>query len=62
MSDRIIKTRRLRLEPLAPCHGPALESFARLWDVARYTATIPHPAAARPMPRTLRLIDAMVGN
>ncbi|MGY8997155.1 MAG: GNAT family N-acetyltransferase [Alphaproteobacteria bacterium] len=43
MSDRIIKTRRLRLEPLAPCHGPALESFARLWDVARYTATIPHP-------------------
>lgn len=43
MPDMIITTRRLRLEPLAPCHGPALESFARLWEVARYTASIPHP-------------------
>lgn len=43
MSDQIVMTRRMRLEPLAPRHGPELESFARLWEVARYTATIPHP-------------------
>ena len=43
MSELIVTTRRLRLEPFAHRHGPELESFARLWEVARYTATIPHP-------------------
>jgi RimJ/RimL family protein N-acetyltransferase len=43
MSDMIITTKRLRLEPLAPRHGAGLEDFARLWEVARFTATIPHP-------------------
>jgi len=38
-----IVTPRLRLEPLEPRHGPAIERYARLWEVARYTAEVPHP-------------------
>ncbi|MDA1071709.1 MAG: GNAT family N-acetyltransferase [Proteobacteria bacterium] len=36
-------TRRLRLEPLEPRHGRDVEAYARLWEVARYTAEVPHP-------------------
>lgn len=43
MSELIVTTRRLRLEPFAYRHGPELETFVRLWEVARYTATFPHP-------------------
>lgn len=39
----VIETPRLRLEPLVLCHARELEAFARLWQVARYTALIPHP-------------------
>ncbi len=38
-----VETERLRLEPLVPDHALRLDRFARLWDVARYTANIPHP-------------------
>lgn len=42
-TDLVIATERLRLEPLEPRHGAAVESYARLWEVARYTAEVPHP-------------------
>ena len=38
-----IATARLVLEPLAPRHAAGLDRFARLWEVARFTAHIPHP-------------------
>ncbi len=38
-----ITTARLRLVPIAPEHGAAVEAIARLWEVARYTSDIPHP-------------------
>ena len=38
-----IATTRLVLEPLGPDHARGLDRFARLWEVARYTASIPHP-------------------
>jgi RimJ/RimL family protein N-acetyltransferase len=38
-----ILTPRLRLELLEPRHGAAIERYARLWEVARYTAEVPHP-------------------
>lgn len=38
-----IATPRLRLVPIRPDHGPALEAFVRLWEVARHTSDIPHP-------------------
>ena len=41
--ERTIATERLLLEPLVPAHALALTRFARLWEVARYTASIPHP-------------------
>tara|TARA_B100000676_G_scaffold294661_2_gene332855 strand:+ start:524 stop:1075 length:552 start_codon:yes stop_codon:yes gene_type:complete len=41
-----IRTERLLLEPLVPAHALALTRFARLWEVARYTANIPHPYPA----------------
>lgn len=43
MTIPILTTRRLRLEPLEPRHGRAVEAYARLWEVARYTAEVPHP-------------------
>lgn len=39
----VIVTPRLRLEPLEPRHAREIENFARLWEVARYTAEVPHP-------------------
>ena len=44
--EQTIATERLLLEPLVPAHAPALTRFAKLWDVARYTASIPHPYPA----------------
>jgi RimJ/RimL family protein N-acetyltransferase len=41
-----METQRLRLEPLAPVHARELEAFARLREVARYTAEVPHPYPA----------------
>ena len=43
MTIPTLTTRRLRLEPLEPRHGRAVEAYARLWEVARYTAEVPHP-------------------
>ncbi len=40
---RSITTERLILEPLALAHARSLTRFARLWEVARFTANIPHP-------------------
>jgi len=45
-APQTITTKRLLLEPLAPAHAVALTRFARLWEVARYTANIPHPYPA----------------
>jgi len=42
-APQTITTERLVLEPLVPAHALALNRFARLWEVARYTANIPHP-------------------
>jgi len=42
LTDPIL-TPRLRLEPMEPRHGPAIERYARLPEVARYTAEVPHP-------------------
>ena len=44
---RPVATERLRLEPLVLGHARALDRFARLWEVARYTAHIPHPYPPR---------------
>jgi len=38
-----IATARLCLELLEPRHGRAVEAYARLREVARYTAEVPHP-------------------
>jgi RimJ/RimL family protein N-acetyltransferase len=38
-----LATARLVLEPLGPDHARGLDRFARLWEVARYTLSIPHP-------------------
>jgi len=43
MTIATLTTDRLRLEPLEPRHGRAVEAYARLWEVARYTAEVPHP-------------------
>ena len=43
MSIPTLITKRLRLEPLEPRHGRVVEAYARLWEVARYTAEVPHP-------------------
>ena len=43
LREAIIATPSLRLVPIRPDHGPAVEAFARLWEVARYTSEIPHP-------------------
>ncbi len=42
-TPRDIKTKRLTLEPLTQAHARSLTRFARLWEVARFTANIPHP-------------------
>lgn len=42
-----VATARLRLEPLVPDHARGLDRFARLWEVARFTANIPHPYPPR---------------
>jgi len=42
-----VATARLRLEPLVPEHARRLDRFARLWEVARFTANIPHPYPPR---------------
>ena len=44
---RPVTTDRLRLEPLVLEHARALDRFARLWEVSRYTANIPHPYPPR---------------
>jgi 8-oxo-dGTP diphosphatase len=41
-----IETARLRLRVLAPGDGPAIERLAGDWEVARFTAHIPHPYPA----------------
>ena len=41
-----IATSRLILEPLELHHAPQVTRFCRLWEVARYTANIPHPYPA----------------
>lgn len=46
MTIATLTTDRLRLEPLEPRHGRAVEAYARLWEVARYTAEVPHPYPA----------------
>lgn len=46
MTVATINTDRLRLEPLEPRHGRAVETYTRLWEVARYTAEVPHPYPA----------------
>lgn len=38
-----VQTARLSLVPFAQEHAGDVERFARLWEVARYTANIPHP-------------------
>ena len=43
MTVPTLTTPRLRLEPLEPRHGRAVEAYARLWEVARFTAEVPHP-------------------
>jgi [ribosomal protein S5]-alanine N-acetyltransferase len=43
MTIETLTTQRLRLEPLEPRHGRAVEAYARLWEVARYTAEVSHP-------------------
>jgi len=45
-APQTITTARLLLEPLNPVHALALTRFARLWEVARHTANIPHPYPA----------------
>lgn len=44
--EATIATPRLRLVPIAPGHGPAVEAIASLWEVACYTSEIPHPYPA----------------
>lgn len=46
VKPRDITTGRLVLEPLMLRHAPAVTRFCRLWEVARYTANIPHPYPA----------------
>jgi 8-oxo-dGTP diphosphatase len=41
-----IETARLRLRPLALGDGPAVERLAGDWEIARFTAHIPHPYPA----------------
>src|SRR5579862_4069266 len=41
-----IETARLRLRPLAPGDVPAVERLAGDWEIARFTAHIPHPYPA----------------
>lgn len=41
-----ITTSRLVLEPLELHHAPQVTRFCRLWEVARYTANMPHPYPA----------------
>ena len=41
----VLETERLRLRPLAEKDIPAIVALAGAWDVARYTANIPHPYA-----------------
>lgn len=38
-----VHTARLRIEPLAPRHAESLERLIADWNVARFTANIPHP-------------------
>lgn len=42
-----VATARLRLEPFVHTHARGLDRFARLWEVARFTANIPHPYPPR---------------
>ena len=37
------QNRRLKLVPFSQAHAGDVEAFASLWEVARYTANIPHP-------------------
>src|SRR5260370_34640189 len=38
-----VETARLRLRPLAASDAPTIERLAGDWEIARYTAHIPHP-------------------
>lgn len=38
-----LKTRRLNLVPFTQAHAADVERYSGFWDVARYTANIPHP-------------------
>ena len=38
-----LQTGRLTLVPFTQDHAVDVEGFARLWQIARYTANIPHP-------------------
>ncbi len=46
LTPATIATERLVLEPLELRHATAVTRFCRLWEVARYTANIPHPYPA----------------
>jgi RimJ/RimL family protein N-acetyltransferase len=39
----VLETGRLTLAPFTRAHARDVENFARLWEVARHTSSIPHP-------------------